>query len=195
MEVLVAVGLSSVIMMALFGVFNAVADVASGVIEHEKTSYGERAFEVILFDDLRSLYAKRGATYSFKGVNGSFLGLDGNLMEFCTSASLNNNTNGPTFSVQRVEYRLDEGEDGGKVLCRREKSHCGLAGNWEWVESPILRGIDEIEIEYLNGLDDTFITEWGAERGFPKAVKIKVILQGGYENVFLINLSLMAEDG
>ncbi|BDQ38445.1 hypothetical protein SYK_28050 [Pseudodesulfovibrio nedwellii] len=193
-EVLVAVALSSVIMMALFGMFNSVVDVASSVKFQESSSYGERTFEGILFDDLRSVYAASGDSFRFKGKSGSFLGIDGLLMEFCSTASLNNFGTSPSFSLQRVEYVMKGGSD-TKNIYRRERNNCGLSGDWEWVEVPILKEISDIEIEYYDPEDNSFVTEWdGGNAQYPQAVNVKVVYPGNREHLFTVGLSAMVED-
>lgn len=191
-EVLVAVALSSVIMMALFGMFNSVVDVASSVRNQENSSYGERTFEGILFDDLRSVYAAQGDFFRFKGKSGSFLGIDGQLMEFCSTASLNNSGGNPSFSLQRVEYGLKGGSD-SKDIYRRERSYCGLTGDWEWVEVLILKGISDIEIEYYDQTDNSFVTEWDRPAlQYPQSVSVKVTYPDKREQLFSVELSAMA---
>lgn len=192
MEVLVAVALSSVIMIALFGMFNTVVDVASGVKLREDAAYGDRAFESILFDDLRSVFKDGGSDFAFDGKGGSFLGEDGLLMGFATTASLSNRDDGPNLSVQRVEYRV-EGNDDEKVLYRRERVYCGMKGDWDWVEVPVLKGLEEIEVEYLNGFDNTFVTEWNGTK-YPLSVRVALEYSGGRESEFLVELSTMARE-
>lgn len=134
MEVLVAVALSSVIMIALFGVFDSVVKVASDVKSQEMDAYGDRILESIMFEDLRSVFTGKGEDFSFSGNGGSFLGSDGELMEFCTTASLTSVGEKPSFSLQRVVYAL-EGNSDEKTLVRREKTvlwrrgGLGLGGN------------------------------------------------------------------
>lgn len=194
-EILVAVALSSVIMMALFGMFGSVVEVASSVKLQEDSSYGERTFEGILFDDLRSIYRKKNHNdFKFVGSSGSFLGADGLLMGFSTSASLNSVGSSADFSLQRVEYVLG-GDSDSKDILRREKSYCGISGDWEWIEVPILKGITDIEFEYLDPLDDSMVTEWNsASTRFPKAVYVRVTYPGKREYLFVVELSSMARN-
>lgn len=193
-EMIIAVALSAVIMMALFGMFSSVVDVASSIKFQESSSYGERTFEGILFDDLRSVYAASGDSFRFIGKSGSFLGLDGQIMEFCSSASLNSSGASPSFSLQRIEYVLKSNSD-TKDIYRREKSYCGLSGEWEWVEVPILKGISDIDIRYFDSQDNAFITEWdGAKSRYPAAVTVKVVYPDNREHLFTVELSVMAAE-
>lgn len=191
MEVLIAVALSSVIMMALFGMFNAVVDVSSHVKSQEGEAYGERIFESILFDDLRSINTGEGSDFSFSGKSGSFLGNDGELMAFCTSTSLNSSSDTPLLSLQRVEYQLKSKGD-TKMLYRRERPYAGISGNWKWIEVPVLAGVSDIEVEYLDPLDNSFVTDWSGKSGFPGAVRITVTYPGEQDRSFLVGLSFMA---
>lgn len=191
LEVLIAMALSAVIMVALFAVFNAVADVAAGVKSHEAEGYGQRALESILFDDLRSVYRGSGANYKFTGNSGAFLGSDGEFLSFCTTATLGASGDGPSFSLRRVEYLLD-GNSREKTLIRREKSYCGVKGDWEWVEVPILKGIADLEAEYLDPMDDSYVTEWVGMTRFPRAVLLHVTYVNGREYTFETGLSLMS---
>jgi len=192
LEVLVAVALSSVAMMALFSMFNAVTDVSSGIIKHEENAYGERALEAILFDDLRSVYADGGIEFAFDGGSTNFLDSDGVLLGFCTSASLNSVGDTPSFSLQRVEYLFEE-EDEEARLVRRERSYSGVMGDWDWVEVVVLEGIRSMEVEYLNPLDNSFVSEWKSKR-YPKAVKVQIEYVDGRQHEFMIELSLMAAE-
>jgi len=192
LEVLIAMALSAVIMMALFAMFDSVADVAAGVRKQEEASEGVRALESILFDDLRSLYAGKKADFRFRGKSGSFLGGDGILMEFCTSASLGDNSEGACFSLQRVEYALKE-DSGAGVLVRREKKYCGLSGRWPWVEAPIFKGVAELELEYFNAGSKAFQSEWdGSNNRYPSVVRFRILGVDGSEQRFSIGLSSMA---
>jgi type II secretion system protein J len=191
LEVLVAVALSSVIMIALFGVFDSVTDVAIGIRQHEETAYDDRTLEAVLFDDLGSAYVNNNPDFVFTGKGGSFLGVDDLLMGFCTSASLNSAEPGPSLSLQRVEYLLKGGQD-GRDLYRRERSFCGLTGEWDWVEVPVLRGLEEMEVEYLDTEDNTFVTEWANEMRAPGAVMVRVTHLDGREHEFMVRLSAQA---
>lgn len=189
MEVLVAMALSSVIMVALFGMFNAVVDVATGVKAREDSTYSERIFESILFEDLRSLFPQPvGDDFAFVGKSGSYLGEDGLLMGFCTTASLSNSGTGVSYGLQRVEYSLKGGFK-TKGLYRSERSFSGLKGGWEAIEVPIMHGVEELEVEYLNSLDDEYVTEWGSVGKYPMAVKVKLVHDGGREYEFVVPMS------
>lgn len=189
MEVLVAMALSSVIMVALFGMFNAVVDVATGVKARENATYAERTLEFIMFDDLRSLYPQpRGDDFEFVGKNGSFLGDDGLLMGFCTTATLSSTGTEPTCGLQRVEYSL-KGGFGNQTLYRSERSFAGRTGDWEPVEVPILKGVEELEVEYLNSQDEEYVTEWDSMGDFPLAVKVRLTHDDGKEHDFIVSLS------
>lgn len=193
MEVLVAVALSAIIMMALFGMFNSVAEVASDVKRQEEDSYGIRTFESILFDDLGSVYAGDAPSFSFAGKNGDFLGQDGRIMEFCTTASLGDSGTGPSFSLQRVEYSLDrDGKD--TAILRRERKHCGVSGNWQWVEVPVFKGFSSVEVEYFDPLNKSFVQEWGGRKRYPGAIRMTIVDSDGQRFRFVIPLSSMARE-
>ena len=192
LEVLIAMALSAVIMMALFSMFDSVVNVASGIKDKEGEAYGERIFESILFDDFRSIYASSKAEYAFSGKSGFFLGADGDLMSFCTTATLGPVGAQPVFSLQEVEYLLKGGSE-SKTVYRREKEYSGLTGNWEWVEVPIVKGVSDLRIEYQD-TDDSFVTEWN-KAGYPRAVKVEIEFGKNRGYAFLVNLSQMARDG
>lgn len=191
-EVLLAVALSSIILVALFGMFSAVLDVASWVKDHEAGSYGQRVFESILFDDLRSAFRATGANYRFDGNSGGFLGAEGVVLSFCTSATLTRPSGTDSLTLQRVEYVLKDGEGESKTLVRREKSSCGLKGEWEWIEVPIVKGISGLEVEYIDDEGGSFVTEWNNPVRFPRVVKMRVSYVDKREFVFNTDLSFMA---
>lgn len=110
LETLVAITLSSVVMLALFGMFSGVVDVVSHVRMQEGVSYGQSIFRSLLMDDLRSVYLGSQPEFRFKGESGSFLGIDGGFLEFATSASLNSVGEGAATSLKRVQYTMERGE-------------------------------------------------------------------------------------
>lgn len=192
MEMLVAVALSAVIMMALFGMFGAVVEVVAGVEQHEEAANSQRVFEGLLFDDLGSVYADKEAEFRFKGSSGSFLGLDGQFLEFCTSVGLGRANIGPSFALQRVEYLL-KGRGDLRDVYRRERPNCGVPGEWEWVEVPVLRGVREMEVEYLDPFDWSYVTSWEGDGGrCPRAVRFKVVYRNDREESFVTQLSVDA---
>ncbi|WP_147822604.1 prepilin-type N-terminal cleavage/methylation domain-containing protein [Salidesulfovibrio onnuriiensis] len=193
LEVLVAVALSAVIMMALFAMFGSVADVASSVRAREEAASGVRTLEGLLFDDLRSLYAGKETEFRFVGKSGSFLGEGGTLMAFSTTASLGDNSDGASFSLQRVEYVLKD-VSGVGTLFRREKRYCGLSGRWPWVEVPVFRGIDELEVAYADPETDSFLSEWASGQRYPASVRVRILGADGEEQRFSVGLSTMARE-
>jgi type II secretion system protein J len=193
-EVLVATALSAVIMMALFSMFSSVADVSMDIRTRQGESAGERAFESILFDDLRSLYAAPGDVFEFSGKSGSFLGVDGVFLSFCTSASLNVAGSGPSLSLNRVEYLLREQGD-AKEIHRRERSYCGVSGDWEWVDVLVVSGVQEVEVEYRNSTDNSLVSEWATGARYPDAVNVRLVYADQGEQSFTLGLSGMAGGG
>jgi hypothetical protein len=93
--------------------------------------------------------------------------------------------------LQRVEYLLKGGLD-GRDLYRRERSFCGLTGEWDWVEVPVLRGLEEMEVEYFDPEDNTFVTEWENGMRAPSAVIVRVTHLDGREHEFMVRLSAQA---
>ncbi len=193
MEVLIAVALSSIIMITLFSMFDSVVSTAMHVRENERDAYRDRTLESLLFDDLGSIYVATGVKFSFRGYNGSFLGDDDQFMSFCTSASLSSTGDAPNLSLQRVEYLLKRGREASDIY-RRERSFCGITGEWEWVEIPVVRGVAELDVEYLDSFDNAFVTEWGAEKGFPSAVKVSIRYEADDQSdEFLVYLGVAAQ--
>ena len=193
LEVLIAVALSSVIMIGLFNMFDSVVSVSSHIKKRENVAYQGRTLESIMFEDLGSLYPSAGEDFSFYGYSGSFLGEDGKVMSFCTSASLESSEISRMLSLQRVEYLLKTGSD-TRDLFRREKQHCGVLGDWDWVEVPIARGVAEIDVEYLDPFDNSFVTEWGPEKGFPTAVRVTIRYEELATSVFVVHLSSTVQE-
>lgn len=180
-EMLVALTLSSVVMMALFSMYSGVVDVASHVKSEEGTAYGQSVFEAILSEDLQSVYTSIEDEFAFKGRSGDFLGIDGEFLSFCTSASLNAVGAQATMKLNRVEYVLEGGRE-GKALYRKEKNYCGIPGEWEWVKTKILENVTELELEYLSPEDNSYTTQWESVKGsLPKAVSLLIVHSDGRE--------------
>ena len=193
LETLVAITLSSVVMLALFGMFSGVVDVVSHVRMQEGTSYGQSVFRSLLMDDLRSVYLGPQAEFRFKGESGSFLGIDGGFLEFATSASLNSVGEGVATSLKRVQYTMERGEKGSDII-RRELAHCGVTGDWEWVEAVVFRGVEELELEYLDPEDWSYSTEWNKlGASCPRAVSVHVKCTDEREFSFVVELSAISD--
>jgi type II secretion system protein J len=192
-ETLVAITLSSVVMLALFGMFSGVVDVVSHVRKQENVSYGQSIFRSLLMDDLRSIYLGSQEDFRFKGGSGSFLGIDGGFLEFATSASLNTVGGEVTTSLKRVQYTLVRGERGSDIV-RRERAYCGVKGDWEWVEAVVFRGVEELELEYLDPEDWSYSTEWDKpEASCPRAVSVHVECADEREFSFVVELSAISD--
>lgn len=187
-EVLLAVSISAIIMVAVFSMFDATASVAESVKEREETVYEARGLQLILSDDLGSLYSGSHSDFKFSGKSGTFLGIDGRLMEFCTASSLDP-FNGPRFSLQMVSYFVED-IDEGLALYREERPYAGLNGEWEPVKVALIRGIKEIEVEYRDPFDGLYVTEWdGTDGHYPTVVRISYLDKDGTENRFDIPVS------
>lgn len=192
LEVLVAVALSAVAMMAVFSMFGTVTGVAADVARKEAGHYDGLAFEAILFDDLRSLYFDKGDTeFRFLGNNAGLQDEGRRVLAFATSASLASGQERPPLSVQRVEYVLREGADGERELVRRERPYSGLMGDWEWLDAAVLAGFEDLDVGYLDPADGRFVDQWqGAVP--PPALRVEVLWPGDRRDVFEIDLSEMA---
>lgn len=195
LETLVAITLSSVVMLALFGMFSGVVDVVSHVRMQEGVSYGQSIFRSLLMDDLRSVYLGSQPEFRFKGESGSFLGIDGGFLEFATSASLNSVGEGAATSLKRVQYTMERGEKGDDII-RRELAYCGVTGDWEWVDAVVFRGVEELELEYLDPEDWSYSTEWN-KLGIscPKAVSVHLKSTDEREFFFVVELSAISDPG
>ncbi len=191
-EMLVAVTLSSVVMLALFAMFSGVVDVAAHVRTRGEVAHGQTTFEAILFNDLHSMCAGQGEDFRFVGRGGSFLGDDGEFLEFCTSASLSVVGISASLSMNRVAYSLKDSEN-GKTVFRSERPYCGVAGEWGSVEVPVLENVSELELEYLDSFDNTFVSEWDGSAGtYPQAVAVTVTHVKKNEYFFVVESSLAA---
>lgn len=192
LEVLVAVALSAVAMMAVFSMFGTVTGVAADVSRKEAGHYDGLAFEAVLFDDLRSLYFDAGDTeFRFVGNNAGLQDESRRVMAFATTASLASGRGDAPFSVQRVEYVLRERKDGEKELVRRERPYCGLMGDWEWVDAAVLAGFEDLDVTYLNPSDGAFGDQWRGS-GPPPSLRVEVLWPGDRKDIFEIDVSAMA---
>jgi type II secretion system protein J len=191
LEVLVAVALSAVAMMAVFSMFDTVTGLAADVARKEGAHYDSLAFEAVFFDDLRSLYLdKTDQAFRFGGNNAGLLDEAGRVMAFATTASLAAGKENPPFSVQRVEYVVREREDGSRVLVRRERPYCGLMGDWEWADAAVLAGFEDLDVEYFDATDGSFADRWQGTNP-PRAVRVEVTWAGERKDVFEVDMSTM----
>lgn len=192
LEVLVAVALSAVAMMAVFTMFDTVTGLAVDVARNESAHYDNLAFEAVLFDDLRSLYLdEKDRAFRFDGNNAGLLDEESRVMSFATTASLASEREAPPLSVQRVEYVLREREDGVRELVRRERPYCGLLGDWEWADAAVLEGFEDLDVGYLDATDGSFADQWRGTAP-PQTLRVEVTWPGGRVDVFETGVSAMA---
>ena len=191
LEVLVAVALSAVAMMAVFSMFGTVTGVAADVSRTAAGHYDALAFEAVLFDDLRSLYFdKSDKDCRFVGNNAGLQDEGHRVLAFATTASLASGRDNAPFSVQCVEYVLRERAVGERVLVRRERPYCGLMGDWEWAAAAVLAGFEVLDVTYLKPADGGFADHWRGPAP-PPSLRVEVLWPGGRRDIFEIDVSEM----
>lgn len=181
LEVLVAVSITSILVLALFGMFSAVLDVSESVREELDSNGGLRALMGVVTEDMQSCaYDKNGhGDFRFRGR--SSFGLTGDpFMEFATTASLDFNAPSPNLGVQMVRYRFrrDPGNKDRYTFVREERKNAGIVGNWKWQAVDIMDGIVEFEARYYSNNMSGFSTEWDRVgklwTGTPPAVEFRI---------------------
>lgn len=69
-----------------------------------------------------------------------------------------------------------------------------MTGDWEWVDAVVFRGVEELELEYLDPEDWSYSTEWN-KLGIscPKAVSVHLKSTDEREFFFVVELSAISD--
>ena len=176
-----ALALGATVMVALFGMYEGVLDASEQI---HRRSEGDRAVRVVLGlieDDLRSLCLVRGS--DLQPLDEEFeddTGASGEtVLAMTTSATLDLGAPLPHMGVQAVEYVLESGADGQRLV-RRERPYAGITGDFEWSEVVLLDGVVDFKIGFWDMGFNEFSDDWELMAGsaLPQAVRVTIVLKG-----------------
>jgi len=179
-EVLVAVAIISVIMLAVYQTSGAALACWRTTEAELLCADDARAFLEALSGEVRSAFILplEAEDRPFEGA--------ADRLSFLTSAPLCDGSVTPSTAATRVTYVVREPERGesaveGLVVERRRRFYAGGRPIGEEAGTVVLGGVDSLEFEYLAGQGRTgqpnWVPEWSAPDRLPEAVRVRLRLQ------------------
>ena len=170
-----ALALGATIMIALFATYEGVVDSAEQI---RARSVAERSARVALGmfeDDLRSLTPVEGwGVPVLGGPLDEDTGAQGEvILTMTTTSTLDLDSPIPNWSIQLVEYELEKGRAGTRLV-RRERPYAGIKGDFEWTEIVLVENVEDFEVEFWSPTFNEFSTSWqfGDDDDIPLAVRV-----------------------
>ena len=177
LELLVAVALTSIVILGLMAVFRNMLTVYGQIRESRESAMQMRALVGLLGDDLLTV----GRDFAFIGSTGESGGRSARLLEFVSGISVERQEAQPALTQVLVVYSLTRFDDDEQwTLMRGERPHPSIAGGWRESPMPVLRHVETLKLYY----------EWatGAEQDFcsvppggtlPAFVRLEAVLRHG----------------
>ncbi len=173
LEVLVAIALMAVLVVAVYGSFFSVIR-GRDSIDGELDRYIEAGFFLDRFSrEVRSAFFKRGNDITF--FTGEEKGATSDVA-FTTFTYPTVKENAPASDIMAVRYYMEENADGNILYREVWNPYTG-----ERFKAGILENIKGFEVGFFNGRDWTKAWETGLEGRLPEAVKVVVITERGEE--------------
>lgn len=145
LELLVAVALTSIVIIGLMGVSRNMVTAYAYIRESRENGMQIRSLVRILGDDLLSV----GREFAFVGSTGESGGRDVRLLEFVGGVSVERQEAEPTLTRVLVIYSLAHVDDEEQwTLMRSERSHPSLDGGWKNSPIPVLRHVEALKFYY-----------------------------------------------
>ncbi len=179
-EILVAVTITSMLLLSVYGVFTSVSRTKER-LETDSEGYHQAR---VLFDHIGR--EVRGAFYSATSTGTLFKGgenADRNeYLELTTTAVTPQGSGGAGIAVVQYELARDrEAQDERKVLLRREYALSDTDGP-ERAPYRLATGIESMELRFYNGAD--WLEDWdAANQGLPQMVEVLLSVRVGEEPV------------
>ena len=194
LELLVAVALTSIVVLGLMAVYWKMATTYSYISKSRESAMQIRALAGILGDDLLTLSKE----FSFIGTTGESSGhtaymessfsagvdLDRGavrLLEFVSGVTVERQDAEPILTRVMVIYSVTRVDDEELwTLMRRERPHPSIDGDWRNLPIPVLQHVEKLKFYYETS-SDTVQDFWSASPGrtLPAFVRLDFILRHG----------------
>ena len=155
LELLVAVALTSIVLVGLMTVFRHMITVYAQVRESRESAVQVRALVGLLGDDLRTVDRE----FSFIGSTGESGAQIVRLLEFVSGVSVERQEAAPTLTRVLVIYSLIRRDDEDWwTLMRSERPHPSIVGGWPESPMPVLQHVDFVKFyfEWASGVEQDF---------------------------------------
>lgn len=158
-EILVALSISAIAILAVFGIFSQVSAVAEDIAIQTKLGQAGRTLILRLRTDLHALYRPSGKKAGF-GDQALFSGeqppedlLEAHtLLDFVSCSSLSFAPHFPKHSINRISYSLEPGGEENELyqLIRQEIAHATVPGDARRVQRLTMsRSVAAFELEFF----------------------------------------------
>lgn len=155
LELLVAVALTSIVLVGLMAVFRNMVSVYIQIRDSRESAMQMRVLTGLLGDDLRTVSGE----FSFIGRTGESGGQAERLLEFAGGVSVERQEAEPAMTQVLVVYSLVRLGDGDWwTLMRGERPHPTISGGWQESPIPVLQHVAALKFyfEWASGAEQDF---------------------------------------
>ncbi len=177
LELLIAISISAVMAMGLYGLYDAVLDISDFARKKLAVDMSDRIVYGILTNDLANVVVdpEGGQDFAFQ-ARSAHSSMGEPFLEFATTASLDLSAESTAVGgIQHVQYFFRAGPGDAKLLVRKERPYCGLTGDWKAREYVIAEEVREVQVEYADPAFGGFVSE--LDEGKPQGVLFSFLLE------------------
>ncbi len=182
LELLVALAMSALVGVAVFTMQNSVLGAFDQARQVRREMFGLQVATETLNDDFRSAYTCRCDDEDHFFIGSSADRTEDPFLEFTTTASLDMEADPAGLDLRRVRYVLVSGRTKGlNDLVRQERAYAGIDGEFPWSGVVLVRDVRELDIEYLDGSMDTYVSSFTSDPTsrnrpmLPRALRLRIL--------------------